>query len=127
MSRTTIGFGLLLIVIGVAGFLMTLPSGAHVTALIPAVFGLLIAGCGLLARNESKRKHAMHGAAFLALLGLGGCAMGVPKLIKWLSAGVTPERPVAVIDQTLTAVVLLVFLILCIKSFIAARADRASA
>jgi hypothetical protein len=62
----------------------------------------------------------MHVAALVGLLGtLGGLGMGLPK-ISGLIAG-TLERPTAVIMQIAMGVVCLVFLALCVKSFVDAR------
>lgn len=84
------------------------------TAFIPAAFGLLIALCGAIAIKESLRKHAMHAAALVGLLGLlGGFGMGLRKVFS--------EPGLAAYSQVFLGVVCLVFLIVCIRSFIAAR------
>lgn len=90
------------------------------TALIPAVIGLLIAICGVIAKNESKRKHAMHGAAGLALFGLLGSLMGAKK---WplILTGQAVERPHAAWEQLGMFIICLIFLIMCVKSFKDAR------
>ena len=106
--------------LGVSGWLLT--GRESPTALIPAAFGLLLLALGSLARQERLRKHAMHGAAAVGLLGFLGSARGllqVPALV----AG-TAERPVAVISQTVMAVLCAVFVWLCVRSFIAVRKAR---
>ena len=55
MASTSIALGVALIVLGLAGYFLT--GAASFTALIPAVFGVIIALLGLVARDESKRKH----------------------------------------------------------------------
>ena len=60
-------------VLGLAGFYGT--GATHYTALIPAGFGALFLVLGLLALKASLRKHAMHVAAMLGLL---GCAFTLP-------------------------------------------------
>lgn len=72
MSKLTVSIGSLLILLGVAAYvILAVGSGtsASVTALIPAFAGIPILLLGLAARNESYRAHAMHGVAVLALLG----------------------------------------------------------
>jgi TRAP-type C4-dicarboxylate transport system permease large subunit len=68
---TAIACGVLLIIIGIAGYangLMT--ERASLTALIPAVFGALLAVFGYIAgAKEDLRKHMMHAAAAVALIG----------------------------------------------------------
>ena len=107
----------MLILMGLGGYFAT--AMVSVTALIPAFFGLPIAILGQIAKNEARRKHAMHGAVLLGLLGFLGSVPGLMKLPQ-LFAGAA-ERPTAVAMQALMAVLLGVFVVLCVKSFIAAR------
>ena len=92
------------------------------TALIPAGFGAVFGILGFLAGNESIRKHVMHGAAMLALLGVFGSLRGVLSLPAVLAG--TAERPAAAISQTVMAVVCVVLLVIYVRSFIAARKAR---
>ena len=124
MAPVSIGFGLVLIVVGVASFVLTAGEHYHPTALIPAAFGILLLLLGLIALKDSLRKHAMHLAAMVGLLGfLGGAIMGLPKLPALLSG--TAERPAAVIEQLIMAAICLLFVALCVRSFIVARRNRA--
>jgi hypothetical protein len=117
MPGTTRLFGLILIVLGVASYLLT--GRASVTALIPAFFGAVLVICALIARNESVRKHAMHAAVAIGLLGaLASLARGVPAAL----AG-DAMRP-AVLSQLIMGVLLLVYVALGVQSFIAARKAR---
>ena len=54
-----------------------LGGGISVTALIPAFFGLPLVVLGFLARSESIRRHAMHAAAALALVGWAGAVFSL--------------------------------------------------
>ena len=45
------------------------------------------------------------------------------KALKWMG-GTTPERPGAVIAQTIMALICAIFVALCVRSFIAARKAR---
>ena len=122
MASTTILFGVLMIVLGVAGYFMT--GRQNLTALIPSGVGLVFVLLGALARNERARKHVMHLAAALALLGfLAMAGMGWVKLARW-AGGTPPARPAAVISQSILGLLLLVFLVLCIRSFVNARRSR---
>lgn len=119
MPKIAIVFGLILEVLGVGAFLAT--GAAHLTALIPSLFGTVILVCGILALvRPGLRKHVMHVAALFGLGGaMGGLGMGLPKL-GMLMDGTAP-RPLAVAMQIVMGVVSLVFLVLCVKSFIDAR------
>jgi hypothetical protein len=121
LAGTTIAFGVVLIVLGVAGYIGS--GGASFTALIPAIFGVLLAGLGALARNEAMRKHAMHGAVLIGLLGFLGSARGLLQLPALISGG-DVARPTAVIAQSVMAILMLLFVVLCVRSFISARAAR---
>jgi di/tricarboxylate transporter len=117
MPATTRLVGLLLIALGVIGYVAT--GRASVTALIPAFFGAIFLVLALVARGESARKHAMHAAVALALVGLLGT---IPRILPALSAG-DLARP-AVLAQIVMAVTLAIYVGLGVKSFIDARARR---
>jgi hypothetical protein len=118
MSNITIGYGALLVALGVGGFVAT--GGTHKTALIPAAFGGVAIGLGLLARDERLRKHAMHASALVGLLGVAGSARGLAKLPVLLSGGEL-ERPAAVVAQSAMAVLSAGYVALCVRSFVKAR------
>jgi hypothetical protein len=123
MAKVTIGFGVALAALGLGGYLAT--GRASFTALIPLAFGLLLVVCGVLARREPLRKHAMHAAAVLGLLGFLGPLRVLPQMLALLGGGAVPHRA-AVLDQLLMMIVCGVFLALCIRSFVAARRARAA-
>lgn len=122
MPKLAIIFGLLLDLLGVAAFLAT--GSTHITALIPTFFGTPILAAGIVSLTfPNVRTHAMHVAAAFGLLGtLGGLGMGLPKLGALLAG--TAERPVAIQLQIAMGVISLIFLGLCVKSFIDARRAR---
>ena len=123
MAKVTIGFGIVLILLGAWGFIGT--GDAHPTALIPAYFGLVIAWSGYLAISpkESQRKLWMHVAVTAGLLGfLGAGAMAIVENVK--AHGGPLAHPVAVESQMAMAGICLVFVLLCVRSFIAARRGR---
>ena len=124
LATTTIGFGVVLIVLGLVGFFGT--GMAHPTALIPAAFGLLLAIFGAMARDDKRRKMAMHIAVTVGLLGFLGSASGLLKLGALLSGGEV-ERPAAIVAQSIMAVLMAVYVAMCVKSFIDARRRRAGA
>ena len=117
MPSTTRLFGLILIVLGIASYVLT--DRTSVTALIPALFGAVLVVCALVARNEAARKHAMHAAVAVGLIGaLAALGRGVPAA---LNGGAS--RP-AVLSQLVMGVLLLLYVGLGVQSFIAARKAR---
>lgn len=122
VPKLSINIGILLTLLGILSYILT--DYVSFTALIPAFFGIVLAGLGFLAkRSESMRKHAMHAALLLALLGLAGSFSGLVALIGALF-GAIPERMNAVISQAIMAVLCIIFLIAGIKSFIAVRKEQ---
>lgn len=118
MAYTTIVFGLLLTALGLVGYLSA--GAASVTALIPAFFGIVLLALGFLARAEALRKHAMHAAAVVALLGFAGALMSL------LRAPLETRSALANFSQVSMALLTAVFIVLCIKSFRDARRARAA-
>jgi len=124
LATTTIGFGVVLVVLGVGGYFGT--DRVSPTALIPAAFGLLLIIFGALARDERRRKMAMHIAVTVGLLGFLGTVSGLVDLPTLLSGGPV-ARPAAVISKSIMAVLMAVYVGMCVKSFIDARRRRAAA
>ena len=118
MPNTTRLFGIILILLGVASYVLT--DRTSVTALIPAFFGAVLLVCALIARaNEGARKHAMHAAVAVGLIGaLASLARGVPAALAGDAA-----RP-AVMSQLAMGVLLLIYVAMGVQSFIAARKAR---
>jgi hypothetical protein len=124
VATTTIGFGVALILLGLGGYFGT--GMVSLTALIPAAFGLLLAVFGAIARDDSKRKMAMHIAVTVGLLGFLGAVPGLLKIGTLISGGEV-ARPAAVIAQSIMAALMAVYVAMCVKSFIDARKRRANA
>jgi hypothetical protein len=117
MPLVTRVVGFLLVLLGVVSYVGT--GAASLTALIPAVVGALFLMLALIARNPGARKHVMHAAVAVALLAVLG---GVPRIIAAVNAG-DLMRP-AVLAQIAMAVILAVYVVLGVKSFIDARRAR---
>jgi hypothetical protein len=123
MAKVSIVFGVILILLGAWGYTTT--GAQHPTALIPAYFGLGLALCGYFASRNGGAQRAlwMHIAVTLGLLGfLGAGVMAVKE--KMAAHGGPLAHPVAVESQAAMAAICLVFVILCVRSFIAARRAR---
>ena len=123
VPAATIALGVALIVLGLAGY--SLSGAVSLTALIPAAFGLLFVLAGVLARDDRRRMHAMHAAVVLALLGFLGSARGLLRIGDVFHA--TSARPAAIVAQSLMAVLMLVYIVIAVRSFIQARSGRRAA
>ncbi len=120
MPSTSINSGVLLILIGIIGYVFSIVDGnTSITALIPAAFGLLLVIFGLIARSkENLRKHLMHAAVIVGLLGF---LIPAGRLVSQFSS---IKVSLAVFSQAAMALICLVFVVLCVKSFIDARRAR---
>ena len=124
MANVTIGLGIVLLALGLGSYFGS--GRTSVTALIPAFFGLPLLALGCVALKENVRKHAMHVAVAISLLGCVGAVRGLAKLPRLLTGGEV-ERPTAVAIQSAMSVLCGVFVLLCVQSFIKARRSDASA
>ncbi len=119
MAITTVLTGVLLIALAAGGYVGT--GSEHKTALIPALFGLPILICGLLANNPARRALVMHIAVLIGTLGFLGSIVG---FVKGVNGEAMQTRPLAVEAQGVMALVTAIFVGLCIQSFIKARRSR---
>jgi hypothetical protein len=96
------------------------PEHSGLTALIPAGLGVVFVVLGLLARNDHLRKHVMHAAAALGLLGFLGAVIGFV-----MGSRAATVKPLALGCQAAMALICAAFVGLCVNSFIQARRARA--
>jgi hypothetical protein len=121
LAKVTLIFAFLLAVLGLLGYLGT--GSAHPTALIPTWIGLGLGVFGFLAisPNESRRKIFMHVNVTIGLLGfLGGAIESVRGYVHAKSMGGQPDQ-IALSAKLAMSALLLVYVILCVRSFIDAR------
>jgi hypothetical protein len=113
MLWTTTIFGLLLLALGAGGYFGIAPE---LKTIVPGVCGIALLSMALVAAVKgSLRKHAMHAATLVALVGLLVNAFGTADLIRRVFA-----EPLQVI-QFVAALLCATFLGMSIKSFIDAR------
>lgn len=122
MWQLTILAGVLLIGVGLYGYFGS--DSKSPTAFIPAGFGAVLAICGFVASKENLRKHAMHAAAAVGLIGLiGALVRAIPGLLN-KPADAPAGIPFAIQMQLYMAVICVIFVGLCVNSFIQARKAR---
>ena len=127
MPIVTIIFGALLTAFGLHLYIDSVTPDPSVTALIPAFFGVPLILCGLLARRDPWRMHAMHVAVMLGLVGalaaFGRLMMKLPTLLPSLiSDDPIVHRPVRA--MFVMGLVCTIYVVLCVRSFIQARRRR---
>ncbi len=111
-------FGLLLNLVGLAGFFGT--GATHYTALIPCALGLLLVISGLIAKKEALRQHAMHVAVLVALLGFVMTVTAFKEL-GFAIENITDPKAAAIMAKSVTALLCGAFFVLCVRSFVKAR------
>lgn len=122
MYAVALTFGVLLVLLGLYGYF----AYSAVMALSASGLGVMLLICGGMARKDEWRMHAMHGAALVGVLGfLGG--VGEWRKLPALFSGEPLARPHETALCSIMAALSLIFLVLCIKSFIDARVARKAA
>jgi hypothetical protein len=112
-SRTSafmlgIVLGTVLVALGIGAYVLS--GFVSVTALIPAVFGVLIAVLGVVGYQRTDRQRlAAYGIGLLAVLGVLGSTRGIPDIIALLTGGAV-ESTIAAISQGTMIVICLVLL-----------------
>jgi hypothetical protein len=122
MAKLTMLFGVLLIFLSVGAYL----TGVHYWhTFIPSIFGLLLLVFGLLANTPDPKRRMifMHIAVTVGLLGFLGTIPGIIGVVQ-MAAGHSVLRPEAAKVQALMGAICLFFVLLCVRSFIAARRSR---
>jgi hypothetical protein len=124
LAKLTLVLAVLLVALGLVGYIGT--GSLHSTALIPAWIGLALGIFGFLAisPNERRRKLFMHINVTIALLGfLGSTSEAIRGYVHATSRGLEPDQ-IALASKVTLAGLLLIYVILCVRSFIAARRSR---
>ena len=123
MAKVTIVFGIVLILLGIFSCVAT--GSQYPTSLIPTGFGVLLAIFGGLAisQDEKKRKLFMHIALTLGLVGFIATVKGLAQYVLMLN-GHSYALPAAVEEKAAMSLLMLIFVLLCVRSFIAVRRAR---
>jgi hypothetical protein len=119
MAKVTLTFAVLLVVLGLTGYLGT--GSSHPTAMIPAWIGIALGVSAYLSISpkESRRKLFMHTNVTIAALGfIGAIAMVIRGFIYASSAAASRAAQASKITL---ASLLLIYIILCVRSFRKAR------
>jgi len=128
LAKLTIVFGILLIVTGAVAFALVGQQSHAYHAFIPVGFGLLLAIFGALANTPDAKKRMlfMHIAVTVGLLGFLGTIPGFIGTVQ-MAMGHAIARPDAAKVQTTMGTLCLIFVLLCVRSFIQARRSRKAA
>jgi hypothetical protein len=127
MAIVTIVFGLILA--GLGGYGYKGPANFHESAVYPVIFGVLLILFGILARTKSDKLRMIFAHVYASLGVIGMLLSAIVALNIYGTARSNGEDPdMAQIKYLLVmAGVLLVYVNLCIRSFLNARAVRKAA
>ena len=122
MAKSTIWFGVLLAVVSL-GFWIGM-GRTEAAPLHPAGIGVLLILCGALANTENPKKRMlwMHIAVTLGLIGL--LVTGIRAVIEIAKGTAMSINPLGFEERVAVALVCLLYVALCVRSFIAARRGR---
>jgi len=123
MAKITVLFGVLLIILGVASYILT--GHKFPTSLIPVAFGILLVAFGGMAETPETRRRMlfMHIAVTVGLLGFLATAPALVSAVQLFKGKLFPY-PAAIEEKAAMSVLLLIYVVLCVRSFIAARRSR---
>jgi fucose 4-O-acetylase-like acetyltransferase len=123
MAKITVLFGVLLIILGAASFILT--GHKFPTSLIPIAFGILLVTFGSVAETPETRRRMlfMHIAVTIGLLGFLATAPALVSAVQLFKGKLFPY-PAAIEEKAAMSVLLLIYVVLCVRSFIAARRSR---
>jgi hypothetical protein len=123
MAKITVLVGILLILLGGVSFILT--GHKFPTSLIPVAFGILLVTFGRLAETPVPRRRMlfMHIAVTVGLLGFLATAPALVQVVELFKGKLFPY-PAAVEEKAAMSALLLIYVVLCVRSFIAARRSR---
>jgi hypothetical protein len=123
MAKITVLFGVLLILLGVASYLLT--GHKFPTSLIPVAFGIFLVTFGSMAETPETRRRMlfMHIAVTVGLLGFLATAPALVSAVQLFKGKLFPY-PAAIEEKAAMSLLLLIYVVLCVRSFIAARRSR---
>ncbi|MGA2633287.1 MAG: hypothetical protein ABSF16_03565 [Terracidiphilus sp.] len=121
MAKISLIFALLLVALGLLGYIST--GSVHPTALIPTWIGLALGIFGFLAisPDERRRKVFMHINVTIALLGWIGTCVEITRSVMAAHAVGKSADPIAMYSKQSLALILIIYILLCVRSFVAAR------
>ncbi|HEY5212742.1 MAG TPA: hypothetical protein VIJ38_06955 [Acidobacteriaceae bacterium] len=122
MAKLTIWFGVLLAAVSL-GFWIGM-GRVETAPLHPAGIGVLLIICGFFATTENPKKRMlwMHIAVTLGLIGF--LATGIRAVIQLSKGTAMSINPMGFEERVVIALICLIYVALCVRSFIAARRTR---
>jgi len=126
VAERTIGLGAALVILGIGTFGLLGFDFSSWTPLIPAFFGLPILALGIVAQQGSGSFLLLIGGAMLlAVLAFAGTVSSLLEVPALLS-GAPVGRPMAVLEQAITALLTGTYVLIALQAVVAQRAQHRS-
>ncbi|WIV67878.1 hypothetical protein [Natrialbaceae archaeon AArc-T1-2] len=110
--------GVVLVVLGIGAWVLT--DFASMTALIPALFGILVVGFATVGQETDRERLAVYGLGALGALGVLGSLRAVPDIIAF-ATGEEVDSAVAVASQGSMIVLCLALVVVSTRAVLADR------
>lgn len=107
-----------LVVLGVGAWVLT--DFASITALIPAIFGILLVGFAAIGRTTDRQRLAVYGIGALGAFSALGSLRAVPDIIA-VATGQAVDSPVAVASQGIMIVLGIGLVVIAVRAVLADR------
>jgi hypothetical protein len=123
MAKITVLVGILLILLGGVSYILT--GHKFPTSLIPVAFGVLRVTFGRMAETpvQKRRMLFMHIAVTVGLLGFLATAPALVQVVELFKGKLFPY-PAAIEEKAAMSALLLIYVVLCVRSFVVARRSR---
>ena len=116
--RSSLIIGVGLVVLGIGAWVLT--DFASITALIPAIFGILVVGFASVGRETDRQRLGVYGIGSLGALTILGSLRAVPEVIA-LASGETVDSTVAMASQGIMIVLGLALVVVTARAVFADR------
>jgi len=116
--KSGLGIGVALVVLGVGAWILT--NFVHITALIPAIFGIVVVGVVSVGWKTNRERLALYSVAAVGVVGALGSLRAVPDIIT-LATGGAVDSTVGVASQGIMIVLGLGLAVIAVRAVLSDR------
>jgi len=116
--KSGLGIGVALVVLGVGAWILT--DFIHITALIPAIFGIVVVGVVSVGWKTNRERLALYSVAAVGVVGALGSLRAVPDIIT-LATGGAVDSAVGVASQGIMIVLGLGLAVIAVRAVLSDR------
>ena len=116
--RVGIGVGFAMVLLGIAAYVLS--DFASLTALIPAILGIVFVTVGRVGLNMNRERQAVYGLGVLSVLGIAGSARGFGDVLALVTGG-TVDNTIGAVSMGLMILLSLVVLVVVVWDLVASQ------